>query len=361
MSDDQLDSFKEQLNKPPRKDKPATSGLSTGSTLLNLAMTGNPSFGVLPGKYYLYIGDSESGKTWLSLSCMAEATINKKFDSYRLIYDNVEDGALMDLRHYFGKLADRIEPPAMNGKKKVNSSTIEEFYYHVDDACDGDKPFIYVLDSMDALSSDDEEKKFQEQKKAHRAGKEIAGSYGDGKAKKNSSGLRRLTNRIKDNNSIVIVIAQTRDNIGFGAQYNPKTRSGGKALKFYSATELWFSIKESITKTVRGKTIQSGNVLNVKVKKNRNNGRKPEVDLSFYPTVGIDDVGSCIDFLVDWKHWSETKGVVDAKEFKLNLRSPALVSHIEKHSMEIELRDIVASTWDDIEESLSVKRKNRYE
>jgi len=70
--------------------------LSTGSTLLNLACTGFPERGFIKGHYYFIVGDSTSGKTWLSLTCLAEASINPNFKNYRFIYDNAEDGALMN-------------------------------------------------------------------------------------------------------------------------------------------------------------------------------------------------------------------------------------------------------------------------
>ena len=53
--------------------------VSTGSTLLNLACTGFPDRGFAKGYYYFIVGDSESGKTWLALTCLAEASINKNF------------------------------------------------------------------------------------------------------------------------------------------------------------------------------------------------------------------------------------------------------------------------------------------
>ena len=58
------------------------------------------------------MGDSTAGKTWLSFSLFAEACLNGAFAKHRLIYDDVEGGALMDVRKYFGaSVADRVEPP----------------------------------------------------------------------------------------------------------------------------------------------------------------------------------------------------------------------------------------------------------
>ena len=220
--------------------------LSSGSTLLNLAVTNTP-FGMLPkGKYTMFVGDSGAGKTWLALSCLAEAANSKHFSNYRLIYDDIEGGALMNLRKFFGqKLEKRIEPPAVKDGNSIFSETIQDFYYHVDDAIHvadtEDKPFIYILDSQDALTSAYEKSKFEEHKKAYRDGKDSAGSYGDGKAKVHSEGLRKVLSSLSRTGSILIIINQTRDNLGFG--FSKKTRSGGRALRFYASVEIWVSLK----------------------------------------------------------------------------------------------------------------------
>ena len=137
--------------------------LGTGSTLLNLACTGKPFCGFAKGKYYFIVGDSISGKTFLSLTCLAEADLNPNFDKYRFIFDNAEDGALMDIKKFFGLgVSNRIECPGVDkeGYNRKYSTTIEEFYYHVDDAIKRGRPFIYILDSMDSLSSEAEQDKF---------------------------------------------------------------------------------------------------------------------------------------------------------------------------------------------------------
>jgi len=76
---------KKALRRKKKREK--LSFLSTGSTLLNLACTGKPYYGFAKGHYYFIVGDSVSGKTFLSLTCLAEASINPNFDNYRFIYD----------------------------------------------------------------------------------------------------------------------------------------------------------------------------------------------------------------------------------------------------------------------------------
>lgn len=350
--------IKEELLKKPNK-KPLEY-VSTGSTMLNLAISGNPNHGFAKGRYYRFVGDSASGKTFLSLTCLAEAAINPAFKDYRFIYDDVEGGAMMDIARFFGKsVAERLEPPALRKNEPVFSQTIEEFYFHIDDALNEKRPFIYVLDSMDGLDSKEDSEKFEAQKKAHRKGKDAAGSYGTGKAKVNSSYIRRVCARLRKNGSILIVISQTRDNLGFG--FEKKTNAGGKALKFYACLEMWSSVAGHIKKNVKGKDRELGTFCQVRVKKNRVTGRDRTVVVPIYHSIGIDDLGSCVDYLVEEKHWAKKKGVgINAPELQIQGSRDKIIRHIEKKGLEKDVRAIVSDVWDEIESGCVIKRKPRY-
>ena len=349
-------SLKERLKAKIESDNvEKSSTLSTGSILLNHAISGRDE-GLIPGHYYMLVGDSQAGKTWLAHQILAEASINPIYDSYQLILDNPERGALMDVRKFFGqRLADRLKPPSKQG----SSRTLEEFYDNVGDVS-VKGPFIYVLDSEDALPSESQIAKVDENKTARRKGKETKGSYGDGKAKVNSAGLRIAHNCLEETKSILIVIKQTRDNIGFDAMFNPKTRSGGRALTFYAAVELWFSIRGKLERTVLGKKRQIGSILRVAVKKNRVAGRQRSVDLHFYPDVGFDDVGSCIAWLIEEKHWQKKGEGIVAPEFDFEGTTEELVKLIESKGKGRLLRKVMGKAWGKIEEACRVERKSRY-
>jgi RecA/RadA recombinase len=335
--------------------------LSTGSTLLDLSCSGTHLGGLCKGKYFFLVGDSSSGKTFLSLTCFAEAARNPSFKGYRLIHDNAEDGALMDIKKFFGnKVADRIEPPAyLDDGSSYYSSTIEEFYYHVDDAVDEGRPFIYVLDSMDALTSSYEVDRFEMRKKAHREQKEAKGDYGDGKAKINSSHLRALLPKLRDTGSILIIINQTRDNLGMS--FAEKTRSGGRALKFYATLEMWSAVAGRLKKKVRGIDRQVGIQCQIKIKKNRLIGLESTITVPIFHSYGIDNIGSCIDYLVKEKHWQKNGQKIKTKEFDEVLTRDGLIQMIEEEDMEADLREIVSDVWHDILKRTALQRKPRYE
>jgi RecA/RadA recombinase len=337
-----------------RKEKTLTSKdfLSTGSTLLNLSCTDNPNRGFAKGRYYLLVGTSSSGKTFLSLTCLAEAARNPNFKDYMFILDDVERGAMMDISKFFGKKVDKR-------LKRLHSFTIEDFYDNLNKAFSKDRPFIYILDSMDALTSEFEIAKFAAKRLAREKDKETAGSYGDGKAKVNSQSLRQAIGRLEDNGSILIVINQTRDKlVGFGG----KTRSGGHAMQFYACLEIWSDIKTRIKKVYRKKEREQGKICTLRVRKNRVKGKDRIVQIPIYHSYGIDDVGSCVDYLVSEHHWPKNKsGTITATEVDFTGKRELLINHIVIEEMEEYVANIVASVWKDIEDAVSIKRKPKYE
>ncbi len=347
-----------------KREKPADRKLllSTGSTLLNLACSGRTDGGFRIGTYNFFVGDSNSGKTFIGLTCLAEAANDPRFDGYRLIHDDVEGGALMNLRRFFGsRMADRIEPPAGSKAEPVYSRTAEEFYYHVDDALKDGRPFIFVEDSQDGLSSGAEEEKFDEKKAAHRKGKDATGSYGDAKAKIHSANIRKLLGPLKDTGSILLVLNQTRDSFSI---FEKSTYSGGRALKFYAALQLWASVKGQITRQIKGKKRQLGVNCKVQVRKNRITGRDRTVVVPIYHSYGIDDTGSMVSWLVEEGRWTKSKsGVVEATGLgpTFSGRLDQVVARIEERGMEDDLRTLVGMIWNDVEKACRVKRKRRYE
>lgn len=360
--DDEVEEVKKELSKKkPKEVIPSSDLLSTGSTLLNLACSGRSKGGFAKGKYYFLVGDSTSGKTFLSLTCLAEASLNEEFADYRFIYDNGEDGALMNMRRFFGReMARRLEPPRQyDDGSPAYSETAEELYDNIRNAAKHG-PFIYILDSENSLSSEAERKKQSKQKKAREGGETTAGSYGDNKAKVHSSNLRSAIHILKKTKSILIIIGQSRDDIGGFGFGNEKTHSGGHALKFYATLQMWSSIVKRIKRPVKKIQRQIGIIVKVKIKKNRITGKERNVEFPIYFSHGIDDIGGCIDYLIKENHWKVSNGVVRAKELDFSGKREELIRHIEEEEREMELRGIVTTIWNEIEESCVVHRKRRY-
>ena len=344
--------IREALLAPPTSQRVDPSLLlSSGSTLINLACSGHPQGAYLPGKHYFIVGDSTCGKTFLVLTCLAEAARNKRFENYNFVYDNPEDGALMDFGRFFGsEVARRTQLEA--------SETIEGFYKTLYGYLDKG-PCIYLLDSMDALSTEYELGKQQEKRSR---GKQAKADFGDGKAKINSRNLRTFLPRLRKTGSILVFVCQTRDNVGAETWEDDQVFAGGHAIKFYATWQLWGSVGKSISRTYKDHTVEQGIVAKIAVKKNRLTGRRRRVEVPIYHSYGIDDIGSCIDYLLDWNRWTVTQsGVIAATELGLSGRKETIIKQIEEQGLERDLQDVVAEVWRDTEEACAISRKPRYE
>jgi len=351
------------LTKRKKTNIPKEDLLSSGSTLLDLACSDSIAGGFAKGQFIFLVGDSRSGKTFLSLTCLAEAAHNPQFEDYRFIHDDAENGALMDFTKFFGRrTAKRIEPPNKDEDgTPLFSTTVEDFYFNLDDAFQEDEPFIYILDSMDALTATSDDQKFDKVKADSKAGRKSTGDYGTSKAKLNSVHIRRVIQGLKRTGSILIVISQTRDNIGFGSQFNPKTRGGGRALRFYSHVEVWSSIKKTLKKTVKGKQRKIGVECQLRVKKNRISGKERDVIVPIYYSYGMDDIGSCVDFLIEEKFWPKRGKKIHCPDFDLTATRDTIIEHIEDEQGQLRLKKITQRAWNEIENASKLKRKKRYE
>lgn len=347
------------------RPRPSSSFLPTGSTLLNLACAENPFGGYGPGRMVNIIGDSFSGKTVLALTCLAEMANDPRFDEYRLIYDDSEMASgSFDFPKLFGKrFLERVEPPEVDDNgQPVYSSTVEDFHFHVDQAIKEGRPFVYVLDSFDAVSDESEVAKSEEFMKSKQTGKTVSGSYNVYKPKYASQMFRLITGGLSKTRSLLIVVSQTRDrisNVSFG---NPKTRSGGNALKFYASHEIWLSYLRSYKDEKTKRTY--GARTKIKITKNKITGKVRECEIDIFSDYGIDDIGSCVDFMVAEGAWKKVgSGFILAKlnDSEKKVRKTDLIKWIESENLEKKLFDAVAEHWMVIEEKLRLNRKARFQ
>lgn len=359
---------KELMRRSPLEKPIADSDwLSSGITLLNLAVSGRPDGIVAKGNYIWIVGDSSTGKTWQSMGMLAEAARNVQFDKHRFIYDDVEHGALFEPIRYFGrKVAERLEPPSGTKAKPVYSGNVQEFYFNLDTAIRTGKPFIYVCDSMDALEAAEDEEKFLAQKEAYGTDKyeKLTGSFGMAKAKANSQNIKRYVSRMHQNGSILIVISQTRDNIKANpyAHGPAKKASGGHALKFFAGVQLWTSLKGELSRTVMKKDREYGKQIIFDVQKNRMSGWEGKIEVPFLRKFGFDDTGASIDWLCVEGFWNNNKGIIHSPQFGFKGRREDLIKKIEESEDRLtRLVGYVTAHWRKIDDAVTLKRRKRYE
>lgn len=128
---------------------------------------------------------------------------------------------------------------------------------------------------------------------------EIEGEMGDPQmglqARLMSQALRKITAIANKSNTVIIFLNQLRMKIGimFG---NPETTTGGNALKFYSSVRMDIRSKEKIMK---GDEVV-GNLVRVKVVKNKVSPPFREAEFEIRYGEGIDKISSLIDAAVKY-------------------------------------------------------------
>ena len=350
-----------------RKEVDTSILIPSGSTMLNLACSDNPFGAFALGRIVTLPGGSASGKTMLMLTTLAECANDKRFNDYDLIYDDGEetcDG--FDIKYLFGeKLKKRIVAPQYNkDNESLHSETIQDFKANILTKVDEGKPFIYILDSLDSLTSNEELKKEYRQAlvkaKDPEAVKELKGSYKTEKAKAIGETLRMINNHLKYTKSALFIVQQERTNIGvtFGSK---KTTSGGMAPFFYSTHQVWLNLKAPITKEVKKQNRKIGHKIVVSVKKNKITGKLRNIEFDIYYDYGLDNIASCIDFLTSTGHWKKTKNTIEAHELHLLSSKNVLIEEIEEKKLQYELQKITGEVWLKIEESLRLNRGRRFE
>ncbi len=349
---------KEKIEEVSKKEKRLL--IPSGSTLLNLACSDTPFGAFALGKIVTMPGSSSSGKTMSAYTVFAEMAKIREFDEYEFYHDDVEEAVEFDVSKLFANIVERVKAPRYDDNNSpIFSDTIQDLEANILLIAKKGKPFIYVVDSLDSLTSGEElEMEYRNALKSVKsddAAKQIKESYGTERAKITGKILRMVKKILKDMDSTLIIIQQEREKIGvtFGSK---DTTSGGKAPFYYSTHQVWLKKVGDIKEKDR----IIGTEVEARVKKNRLTGKLRTIEYSIYNELGIDDVGSCIDFLVKEGHWKKNGRKIKAEELDLELMRKELVDAIEEKGLERKLQVITGRVWAQIEESIKLNRKPKY-
>jgi recombination protein RecA len=307
---------------------------STGSLGLDIAL----GIGGLPkGRIIEIYGPESSGKTTLTLHCIAE--MQKKGGVC----------AFVDAEHaldpmYAQKLGIDLDELLIS-----QPDTGEQALEITDTLVRSGAVSMVVVDSVAALTPKSE----------------LEGDMGDSsvgvQARLMSQAMRKLTGSISKSKCMVIFINQIRMKIGvmFGS---PETTSGGNALKFYSSVRL--DIRRIGAVKDRDEIV--GNATRVKVVKNKVAPPFKQVEFDIIYGEGISKMGELLDLGVvagivaksgSWFSYGDERigqGRENAKQYLRDNTRAAL--EIEDkiraaHGLEFEMPEIAAGPGDDVLEA----------
>lgn len=347
-------SIKEELEEVAKEEVEETTPLlSTGCTLLNVALSGKAEGGIPIGTIVNPAGKTHAGKSLMAMGILAEAAKNSFFDDYELHLQDTENGALFNILKFFGrKLQKRIV-------KKVDNS-MEEFFTCITEMSEQGKKFIYIIDSYDGLLTTEDIKRKQDIQKAHREGKAFQYQDYARRAKFGHELCRNIVSDLAKNGSIIINLSQQKEKMNTTPFEDSKTRSGGKSLDFYSHILFWLS-KGAVDKYTEGNVvIRNGHWVNCNIDKNRVNGRSSVIKFYITPEYGIDDIVTNIEFLDSINKLPKEKRSYIIDEWDFRGTKDTLIPFIEDNNKEEELAIMVETAWNELIEAKTKPRKRKY-
>jgi len=342
--------------------------ISTGCTVLNLAASQKGrKGGWARGRIINIVGDGSSGKTLLALEACAQAYYRmRKIDSaiwakpkkVHIVYNNVEGVMDMPIDVMYGQeFVDAVEWIPDGNEVRDETMTCEAFGRDLlgrIDALEKGEALIYVLDSLDSLTTDSGQGRMD---KSIQSGKALDSSYGSGveRAKYLSSEFfGSLCSKMGGKDVTIFLISQVReklDAMAFGEKYY---RAGGKALDFYTHQVCWLAQKEKLKKEFKGEKRIYGVRVRARFKRNKVAVpfREAEFDILF--NFGVDDIGSCAEFLTPEEFNKLHAGKRLSRTDFIDLADCT-------HELRERLIDAVEKEWALIEEKTKVSRLNRWE
>lgn len=303
--------------------------IPSGCTLLDKVLGG----GYPIGRISNIIGDKSAGKTLLAIE--ACANFSRKYPEGNIYY--VETEAAFD-KKYAKALG--IPVHKIDFLEDENIVTVENLFKFLDEKVFTKKTkTLFIVDSWDALDATEESRKNLAE----------SGYAGARKAGELSTKFRKRIKNFSESNVHLMIISQVRINIGvtFGEK---KTRSGGKALDFYSSQILWLAIfnRSEFEKTISGVKRKTGVMIKAFCKKNKVGIEYRDCIFPIIYGYGIDDVYACLKFL-------EETSNLDKLSFKgRSVKRLADNNRDDKVKVK-EIVDLTKQVWVDIEKEFLPK------
>ena len=252
--------------------------VSTGSTMLDLAISNKPNGGIAVGRITELNGLESSGKSLIGAHILAET--QKKGGV--AVYIDTETAVSTEFLSAIGVDTDSM--------LYLHLETVEDIFHAIEEIVakvresDKDRLVTILVDSLAAASTNVEmESDFDKD------------GWATSKAIIISKAMRKITQMIGRQQIALVFTNQLRQKLGvmFG---DPWTTSGGKALPFHSSTRIRLKNTGQI-KDKKNNTI--GMKMRAQVIKNRLGPPMRHADFELYFETGIDDDGSWLKVMKD--------------------------------------------------------------
>ena len=315
--------------------------ISTGSTLLDLAISGGcvRGGGIPGGKVVEIFGPSGCGKT--VLLCEIARRIQQKGGAVR--FSDPEARLNEAFASVIGLNINDIDYDRPDTVRKVFEG-IREWKPETKDGVD-EKTVIHgvIADSLAALST---EMEMEEEDK-----------MGMRRAKDFSEQLRKTCRLVANKNYLMVCSNQVRQNLDAGPYGQKWTTPGGQAFPFYSSLRLRCMSPEKVKRkrTIAGK--EQARVIGVEtlveVAKSSiwESFRTAPIYIEF--SYGVDDIRPNLEFV---KHNTGNK-VYMVNDNKLSVSLDESVGIVESERFEKKLRNQVINLWEEIEEKFKIERR----
>lgn len=307
--------------------------LSTGSTLLDLAISGGRiRGGGIPGGVILEIfGPSGAGKT----SVLSELASSAQY--------NGGEANFFDPEARLDKEYARIYQLELDKKNYHRPDTVNQLFDEIWNWKPENNEAINLI-AADSLASLSTEMEMESEDK-----------MGMKRAKDFSQGLRKTCRLIANNNWVIACSNQERES------QNGLVTPGGKGIPYYSSLRIriYPALQNkyvSKSKTIDG--VKQDKIIGIKsicqVKKSSLDDPFREVPLFIMSKVGIDDIRGNLQWLKEAT--KNTKYVAVDKEFGT---IDTAIKHIEENDLEDVLRENIIDFWEKIENSFKIERKQK--
>jgi len=273
--------------------------VSTGSTILDLAISNRKNGGFPVGRVCEITGLEQSGKSLIA----AHALLSTQKKGGLAVYIDTENALSSEYLTAIGlNLKEMIYVPL---------ETVEDIFATVDviidkvRSSDKDRLVTIVIDSIAGAST-----------KTEMSADFDKDGYATAKALIISKAMRKITNLIGRERICLIITNQLRQKLNAPAFSDPWTTPGGKGIPFHASVRLRLSSIGAIKSKVEGHDQVVGSRVKAKVVKNRVGPPLRECEYEIYFDSGIDDYSSWLTTMKEyslvsqagaWYSWTDKK------------------------------------------------------